>query len=291
MPPGVYRNYAPFFHRALLYLRTESRAKAARQVAALSHFFQDNGSPPHALGVLGQLHHDMEHGIRNSDIRIRGYRPRLLGTTESAAIAALVKRCHALEAYSTIRAKKMRTLIQSGRRGAAMPYMLECALECARVGADVLHTLGYLLGRSRPGTAALAWPVGGKVVTTWRYPNGTIHGAVDIAGAADAVTVAARRGTVLIASRGENHGFGNYVRIGHGNGYTTDYHHFHQLLTARGRAVECMTHIGTVGTSGTPTAPQMHFELRRYGTKLQIPATLGATVHKGAGVPGSWPAF
>ena len=30
MPPSVSKNYAPFFHRALLYLRTEPRAKCAR---------------------------------------------------------------------------------------------------------------------------------------------------------------------------------------------------------------------------------------------------------------------
>ncbi len=291
MPPSMYQNYAPYFHRALYYLRSQSPAKCARQIAALNHFIQDNGSPPHALGIGGALHVTMEHDLRESDIHIGTYRPRLLGTTESAAITGLVRRCHALEAYSTIRAKKALPLIKAGRLIAARPYVIECADECARVTADAMYTLGVLLGRSRPGTAALAWPVGGKVDTTWRYPNGTVHGAVDIAAAADAVTGAGRRGTVLLADYGTNHGFGNYVRIGHGNGYTTDYHHFHRLLTARGRNVECMSSIGTAGVSGTPVTPQVHFELRRYGTKVQIPATLAASVRKGAAVPGSWAAF
>ena len=291
MPPSMYVNSAPFFRRALLYLRTQPRAKCARQIAALNHFIQDNGSPPHALGIGGALHVTMEHDLRESDIRIGSYHPRLLGRTESEAITGLIRRCHALEAYSTIRAKKALPLIKAGRLLAARPYVIECANECARANADAMHTLGVLLGRSRPGTAALAWPVSGKVSATWKYPNGRVHGAVDVAAAADAVAGAGRRGTVLVADYGTNRGFGNYVRVGHGNGYTTDYHHFHKLLTRKGRSVDCMTSIGTAGVSGTPVTPQVHFELRRYGTKVQIPATLAASVRKGTAVPGSWAAF
>jgi len=81
------------------------------------------------------------------------------------------------------------------------------------------------------------------------------------------------------------------VRVYHVNGYTTDYRHLRSLKTAVGRYVECMTSVGVVGATGTPTTAQMHFELRRYGTKLVIPATRGQWVTKGKAVPGSWASF
>lgn len=135
----------------------------------------------------------------------------------------------------------------------------------------------------------LVWPLSGRVTATWYYSSGGFHGAVDIAAPAWTKVGAARGGTVSIASWGYNGGYGNFIRLSHGNGYTTDYHHFIGFAVHAGQAVSRLQTIGYVGTTGMSTGYHCHFDLRRWGSKLYMPATRGQTVTKGTAVPKDFP--
>ncbi len=138
---------------------------------------------------------------------------------------------------------------------------------------------------------SLVWPVSGRVASTWRYRtlsiNGGFHGAVDIGGNSGAAAGAARNGTVETSSYGYNGGYGNCVRIGHGNGWTTDYHHFRSggLAVRAGQPVSTLQTVGYVGDTGLTTGPHLHFDLRRYGTKTFMSAVTGQYLTKGRPVP------
>ena len=136
--------------------------------------------------------------------------------------------------------------------------------------------------------SALVWPVSGTVSCTWYYAGGGFHGAVDIAGNNGAAIGAARSGTVS-ANWGWNGGYGNYVRISHVNGYTTDYHHFRTIVVRSGQRVSQLQLLGYVGATGKTTGPHCHFDLRRWGTKIQMPARRGQYLTKGRAVPASFP--
>jgi len=62
-------------------------------------------------------------------------------------------------------------------------------------------------------------------------------------------------------------GYGNIVRIRHGNGYETGYGHMSSF--AAGQAVGTYVRqgeiIGYVGSTGLSTGPHVHFEMKRNG--------------------------
>jgi hypothetical protein len=154
--PEVAETWTPFFRRALQALRGESPANAARWLGSLLHFVQDSGSPPHALPISGPLHTRMENYVFNFDIRLGGYRPRLLGEDDEAAARGVESRLRELVAYSRERAERLRPLAERDDRRACEPLQLECALESLRVTADVAHTALVLTANGpAAGSAAL----------------------------------------------------------------------------------------------------------------------------------------
>jgi hypothetical protein len=141
MPPDVLQTYGPFFKRALQAMRTESPQNAARWIGSLIHFVEDTGAPPHAAGIKGELHKRLENWLDAKAITIGDYQPRLLGHDDRTATEGLVRRVHGLLAYSKVRAENIRDAVAALPAREDQPVILECADECARVVADLLHTL------------------------------------------------------------------------------------------------------------------------------------------------------
>jgi len=142
--PAVRRSFRPHFQRAVQALRTETPTNAARWIGALLHFTEDTGSPPHALGILGDTHTKMENWVDAQQIKLDGYQPRSLGDTEEEGLTGYLNRMEGLIAYSKERGEKLRPLVENGERAKVEPLVLECALETSRVTADLLHTLGQI---------------------------------------------------------------------------------------------------------------------------------------------------
>lgn len=145
--PGVLGSYRPFFFRALQALRTESPSNSARWVGSLLHFVTDSGSPPHTMGIHGETHVKMETWVHASRIDLTGYKPRLLGRTDEAAMEGLVRRMNGLIRVNKARAQRMLPLAQANDRAELEPIALQAATETAKVTADVLHTLFVLTAK------------------------------------------------------------------------------------------------------------------------------------------------
>lgn len=139
--PDVRATYRPFFLRTLQALRTESRENAARWTGALLHFLQDSGSPPHALPTEGPVHFRMENWLDAERIEVPGHRPKRLGRTPEAALAALERRMEEEVRAARALGERLKPLCEAGDEAAARPLVLEAALRSARLTADVLHTL------------------------------------------------------------------------------------------------------------------------------------------------------
>jgi hypothetical protein len=158
--PEVQQSYEPYFRRALQALRGESPANAARWIGSLLHFVQDSGSPPHAARIRGDIHIRMENWLSASNIHIAPYTPQLLGTNDDAALKEFVARMERLIEFSKARGEKLRTPVLLGNRRAVVPLAEECANECARVSADVLHTLAWLAAN----TPARGFELRGRII-------------------------------------------------------------------------------------------------------------------------------
>jgi murein DD-endopeptidase MepM/ murein hydrolase activator NlpD len=63
-------------------------------------------------------------------------------------------------------------------------------------------------------------------------------------------------------------GYGNYIEIDHGFGYVTKYAHLSKIIVQVGDKIERGQVIGLVGSSGGSTAPHVHYEVIKNGTKI-----------------------
>lgn len=113
-------------------------------------------------------------------------------------------------------------------------------------------------------------PVDGRVVSGFgTKPGGGHNDGINIAASRGTAVRAAQDGTVAYAGN-ELPGFGNLVLIKHADGWVTAYGHNDEVLVAKGDSVTRGQPIARVGSTGSVTEPQLHFELRR-GSKAVDP--------------------
>jgi len=91
----------------------------------------------------------------------------------------------------------------------------------------------------------------------------TFHAGIDLGAPQGTEVYAARDGTVV--ATGFDRILGNFVRLGHGDGYETVYGHLSQVLVSLHEVVPSGTILGRVGSTGLSTGPHLHFEIRRQG--------------------------
>ncbi|MGA7356743.1 MAG: peptidoglycan DD-metalloendopeptidase family protein [Candidatus Cybelea sp.] len=119
------------------------------------------------------------------------------------------------------------------------------------------------------GSGIFSWPVTGTITSPfgWRSnPFGggpEFHQGLDIAAPMGTTVTAAAAGTVIMAQW--YGGYGNYVLIDHGGGYSTGYGHLSAIYVASGQSVQRGQAIGAVGSTGQSTGPHLHFEVRIAG--------------------------
>lgn len=110
------------------------------------------------------------------------------------------------------------------------------------------------------GNDLLQTPVEGFFVSSpFGHRWGRLHTGIDLALAQGNSIYAADGGTVIFSGYGG--GYGNMVKIDHGNGMQTNYAHCSQLLVSQGQQVERGETIALVGSTGNSTGPHLHFEV------------------------------
>ncbi|PXY00930.1 hypothetical protein DF185_13620 [Marinifilum breve] len=88
----------------------------------------------------------------------------------------------------------------------------------------------------------------------WRF-----HGGVDMA-CPKGTKIHVPADGVIVKS-GWNGGYGNYIKVKHGNGYETIYGHLSKVSVKKGQKVKKGDVIGKVGSTGRSTGPHLHYEI------------------------------
>jgi murein DD-endopeptidase MepM/ murein hydrolase activator NlpD len=109
--------------------------------------------------------------------------------------------------------------------------------------------------------SGLAWPASGTVTSGFGYRWGALHAGIDIANGVGTPVKAAKAGTVIVAGWNDG-GYGNWVIIDHGGGFSTLYGHMSKIRTSEGASVKQGQQIGDMGSTGNSTGPHLHFETR-----------------------------
>ena len=138
----------------------------------------------------------------------------------------------------------------------------------------ILNEYGGVAGA--PGDGLFIWPVPeytGQSRGYLAYGSYVAHRGLDITAKYGTPIVAADNGLVEFAGAGSggNWSYGNFVKIDHGNGYTTLYGHMAAVAVESGQYVDKGKVIGYVGSTGRSTGNHCHFEISKDG-KLQNPA-------------------
>jgi len=127
-------------------------------------------------------------------------------------------------------------------------------------------------------TGKFTWPLpAGHIITSpfgWRNigRGREFHSGIDIAGGSvmGKPIVAADGGTVKLANYNPNNssGYGMYIIIDHGGGFTTLYAHCSAIKVNVGDKVTKGQEIALVGQTGDATGPHLHFEVRINGVAV-----------------------
>lgn len=107
------------------------------------------------------------------------------------------------------------------------------------------------------------WPVRGNIISSYGPKEGGLHNdGVNISAARGGAVQAAAAGIVVYADNGIK-SYGNLILLKHPNGVMTAYAHLDDIKVKKGQRVSQGSVLGTVGTTGAVTTPQLHFEIRK----------------------------
>lgn len=121
-------------------------------------------------------------------------------------------------------------------------------------------TPGYVPG----STGAFGWPVGKRYISQYFY---SYHLGIDVPGSTGEPIYAADGGRVARAGWWPG-GFGNAVKVDHGNGYSSMYAHMSSIEVSVGQEVSKGQLIGRVGNTGRSFGSHLHFAVQQHGRYL-----------------------
>lgn len=157
---------------------------------------------------------------------------------------------------------------------------LELEAEKARIDALVTQLQAQYDSQARGlggGSGRFAWPEWGPITQGFGCtdllgepydPNCStrrFHTGIDIACDFGTPVMAADAGVVAYTSWGWGGGYGNFVLVTHGNGFSTLYAHLSSISVVAGQPVDHGQVIGAEGSTGYSTGPHLHFEIRLNG--------------------------
>lgn len=121
-------------------------------------------------------------------------------------------------------------------------------------------------GSSGASTGIFRVPAFGSVTSRFGFRWGRIHEGIDISGNVGDAIYAADGGTVIFS--GAEGGYGNLVKIDHGNGYITYYGHNKKNLVKVGQKISKGAKIAELGSTGNSTGPHVHFQVMKSGSPV-----------------------
>lgn len=143
------------------------------------------------------------------------------------------------------------------------------AEESSAMTAAKTQSIAYIANQPRAmrgletGMNHFSWPIRGRLISTY---GSKINGVYN-----DGINIEADRGMPVLAAEGGEvvhigqslESYGNLVLVRHKFDYITAYAHLEDVLVTKGQKIEKGQPVGTVGSSGSVSKPQVHFQIRR----------------------------
>jgi murein DD-endopeptidase MepM/ murein hydrolase activator NlpD len=107
-----------------------------------------------------------------------------------------------------------------------------------------------------------AWPLQGKVIKKFGQSGGEYNDGINIAANAGTSVKASNSGRVVYTGNSLK-SYGNLVIIKHDNGLLSAYAHLNNVNVKKDQEISKGQTIGTVGSTGKVTSPQLYFAIRK----------------------------
>lgn len=111
--------------------------------------------------------------------------------------------------------------------------------------------------------ASFIWPVKGKLISKYgKTKEGFYNDGININSKKGSNVISSEDGKVIYSGN-EIPGYGNLILIKHNKNWITAYAHLNDVYIEKGKVVKKGEKIGSVGSSGNVSVPQLHFEIRK----------------------------
>lgn len=217
-----------------------------------------------------------------------------IGEVESAGLTA-PQYAQIKNATSSVTYEKGKT----GAKKAAVAAVVSKNVENASQFSAVMHALGYkkidglytsggtlpedkaastgisvnrATGFSNPtkvSDAVITSGYGSRSAPTTNKGKGSKqHDGIDIGGSVNGQAADSIGGGKVTEVGYDENGYGNYVVVDHGNGYTSLYGHLQKATVKQGDTISAGQQVGVIGSTGNSSGPHLHLRVHKNGQSI-----------------------
>lgn len=224
------------------------------------------------------------------------------GTKEKAAIGEVESAGISAAQYAQIKSAASGVTYEKGKSGAKLAAVAKVVSQNTanyNEYAAVMHALGYkkidghytgggklpedkdsstgisvnrATGFSNPtkvSDAVITSGYGSRTAPTTNKGKGSKqHDGIDIGGSVNGQAADSIGGGKVTEVGYDENGYGNYVVVDHGNGYTSLYGHLQKATVKQGDTISAGQQVGVIGSTGNSSGPHLHLRVHKNGQSI-----------------------
>ena len=224
------------------------------------------------------------------------------GTKEKAAIGEVESAGISAAQYAQIKSAASGVTYEKGKSGAKLAAVAKVVSQNTanyNEYAAVMHALGYkkidghytgggklpedkgsstgisvnratgFNNPTRVSDAVITSGYGSRTAPTTNKGKGSKqHDGIDIGGSVNGQAAGSIGGGKVTEVGYDENGYGNYVVVDHGNGYTSLYGHLQKATVKQGDTVSAGQQVGVIGSTGNSSGPHLHLRVHKNGQSI-----------------------
>lgn len=140
--------------------------------------------------------------------------------------------------------------------------------KAASTGISVNRATGFS-NPTKVSDAVITSGYGGRSAPTTNKGKGsTQHDGIDIGGSVNGQAADSIGGGKVTEVGYDENGYGNYVVVDHGNGYTSLYGHLQKATVKQGDTISAGQQVGVIGSTGKSSGPHLHLRVHKNGQSI-----------------------